>query len=77
MATVSPVPIAVGLLLALAAFGALLWLLVQESRRPVHFPEPISYGGPRHISHTRVAMIGVVFVVWSIWSTARPVSGWR
>jgi hypothetical protein len=77
MATVTPIPIALGLLFALAAFGGLLWLLVQESRRPVHWPEPVSYGGPRHISHVRVAMIGVLFVVWSIWSTARQVSGWR
>ena len=77
LATVSPVPIAVGMLLALAAFGALIGLLVAESRRPVHWPEPVSYGSPRRISHTRIAMIGVVFVLWSLWSTARPVSGWR
>jgi hypothetical protein len=49
--------------------------LVLESRRPVHFPEPV--GTRARVSHTRVAVIGVLFVVWSIWSTARPVSGWR
>ena len=76
MATVTPVPIALGLLLALGAFSGLIWLLVQESRRPVDFPEPVAYGAS-HISHTRIAVIGVVFMVWSIWSTARPVSGWR
>jgi hypothetical protein len=40
MATVTPVPFAVGLLFALIAFGALLCLLVRESRRPFHWPEP-------------------------------------
>jgi hypothetical protein len=76
LATVSPIPIAVGMLLALAAFGALIGLLVAESRRPVHWPEPVSCSS-RRISHTRIAVIGVVFVLWSLWSTARPVSGWR
>jgi hypothetical protein len=75
MATVSPVPIVLGLLVALAAFGGLIWLLVLESRRPVRFPEPVQPG--TRISHTRIAVISVLFVVWSLWSTARPVSGWR
>ena len=75
MATVTPVPIVLGLLFALGAFCGLVRLLIEESRRPVHFPEPVR-AGPR-ISHTRLAVIGVLFVVWSIWSTARPVSGWR
>jgi len=75
MATVTPVPIVLGLLLALGAFSGLIWLLVLESRRPVHFPEPV--GTRARVSHPRVAVIGVLFVVWSIWSTARPVSGWR
>ncbi len=77
MATVTPVPIAIGLLGAVVAFGALVWWLIVDSRRPVHFPAPVAYGAPRHLSHTRVAVIGMLFVVWSIWSTARPVSGWR
>lgn len=77
MATVSPVPFALGLLLALGAFAALLCLLVVESRRPVHWPEPVPIDARPRISHTRLAIIGVIFVVWSIWSTARPVSGWR
>jgi len=40
MATVTPVPFAVALLVALAAFGAWMWFLVRESRRPYHWPEP-------------------------------------
>jgi multisubunit Na+/H+ antiporter MnhB subunit len=77
MATETPVPFVVGLLVGVVAFAALVLLLVAESRRPVHFREPVPYGTPRPISHTRVAVIGLLFVAWSIWSTARPVSGWR
>ena len=70
MATVTPVPIVLGLIGAFGAFSVLVCGLVIESR-------PVAYGIPRPISHTRVAIIGMLFVVWSIWSTARPVSGWR
>jgi hypothetical protein len=77
MATVTPVPMALGMLIAAGAFSALLWWLIEESKQPVHFPEPVGYGTGRRISHTRIAMIGVLFALWSIWSTARPVSGWR
>lgn len=76
MATVTPVPFAIGLIGGLAIFGVWLHYLIQESRRPVQWPSPIPVDSP-HVSHTRVAVIGVLFVVWSIWSTARPVSGWR
>jgi hypothetical protein len=50
MATVTPVPFALGLLLALLAFGGLLWLLVLESRRPYHWPEPRPVGTPVEIA---------------------------
>jgi hypothetical protein len=65
------------MLIAVGAFSALLWWLIEDSRRPVNFPEPVAYDARRQISHTRIAMIGVLFALWSIWSTARPVSGWR
>ena len=39
MATVTPVPFAVALLVGLAAFAALTYYLVQDSRRPDHWPE--------------------------------------
>ena len=76
MATVTPVPFAIGLIGSLAIFGAWLRHLIQESQRELRPADPVEVGVP-HVSHTRVALIGVLFVVWSIWSTARPVSGWR
>ena len=75
MAVVTPIPFAIGLLVGMGLFGALTYYLIQESRRPVHWPAPES-SGP-HLSHTRVAAVCVVFTVWSLWATARPVSGWR
>ena len=76
MATVTPVPFAIGLIGSLAIFGAWLHYLLQDSERPLPASEPVPVDIP-HVSHTRVALIGMLFVVWSIWSTARPVSGWR
>ena len=75
MAVVTPIPFAIGLLVGMGLFGALTYYLVQESRRPVHWPAPADPGP--HLSHTRVAAVCVVFTVWSLWATARPVSGWR
>jgi hypothetical protein len=75
MAAVTPLPFAIGLVVALALFGAMTFYLVQESRRPVNWPDPIA-SGP-HLSHTRLAAVCVVFTLWSLWATARPVSGWR
>ena len=76
MATVTPVPFAIGLIGSLAVFGAWLHYLIQESQRELRSADPVEVGVP-HVSQTRVALIAMVFVVWSIWSTARPVSGWR
>jgi hypothetical protein len=82
MATVTPVPFAIGLLGSLAIFGAWVHYLLQESERPPRSSKPVLVEIPHvshvpHVSHTRIALIGMFFVVWSIWSTARPVSGWR
>ena len=76
MATVTPVPFAIGLIGSLTVFGAWLHYLIQESERPLRSSNPVLVD-IRHVSHTRVALIGMLFVAWSIWSTARPVSGWR
>jgi hypothetical protein len=75
MAAVTPLPIALGLVVGVGLFGALTYYLIQESRRPVNWPAPAS-DGP-HVSHTRLAAVCVLFTVWSLWATARPVSGWR
>jgi hypothetical protein len=75
MAAVTPLPFAIGLLVGIGLFGALTVYLVRESRRPVHWPEPAPIG--HRLSHSRMAMICVLFTVWSLWATARPVSGWR
>jgi hypothetical protein len=58
----------------LGLFVALTCYLVRESRRPVEWP--VTASGP-HLSHTRIAAVCVLFTVWSLWATARPVSGWR
>jgi hypothetical protein len=81
MATVTPVPFAIALLLGLALFVALTWYLVQDSRRPVNWTAVEARASadamPPHLSHTRLAAVCVVFALWSLWATARPVSGWR
>jgi hypothetical protein len=74
MAAITPIPFAIGLLVGVGLFVVLTYYLVQESRRPVAWP--VEVRGP-HISHTRVAAVCVLFTVWSLWATARPVSGWR
>ena len=76
MATVTPVPFAIGLIGSLIIFGAWLPCLIQESERPLRSSNAVQVDIP-HVSHTRVALISMFFVLWSIWSTARPVTGWR
>jgi hypothetical protein len=76
MAATSTAPIAVGLVVGILLFVALTAFLVRESRRPVHWhtaPLPVS----ARVSHARVAVVCTLFTVWSLWATARPVSGWR
>ena len=51
MAAVTPIPFAIGLLVGIGLFVALTYYLVQESRRPVHWPAPADPGP--HLSHTR------------------------
>ena len=80
MATVTPVPFAIALLLGLALFGVLTWYLVEDSRRPVDWAAVearASADAMPHLSHMRLAAVCVVFTLWSVWATARPVSGWR
>ncbi len=83
MAAVTPVPFALALLLGVALFVALTCYLVQDSRRPVDWSHVDARAAAhaaardRLVSHTRVAMVSVVFTAWSLWATARPVSGWR
>ena len=83
MATVTPVPFALALLLGIALFVALTYYLVRDSRRPVDWSHVDARAAAheaargRLASHTRVAAVCVVFTVWSLWATARPVSGWR
>ena len=83
MAAVTPVPFAIALLVGIGLFGALTYYLVQDARRPVNWSavearatRAASQALP-HVSHTRVAAVCVVFTLWSLWATARPVSGWR
>lgn len=75
MAAVTPLPFTIGLLVGIGLFVALTLFLIEESRRPVHWPEPAPVG--HELSHSRLAVICVLFTVWSLWATARPVSGWR
>jgi hypothetical protein len=84
MAAVTPVPFAIAIILAVGAFVALTWYLVQDSRRPVDWSaldaraqaQAAAQARP-HLSHTRIAAVCVVFTLWWLWATARPVSGWR
>ncbi len=77
MATVTPTPFAIALVLGIALFAALTWFLIREERsHPVQFRTTAIDTRP-HLSHSRVAAICLVFALWSLWATARPVSGWR
>ena len=77
MVAVSPAPIALGLLFGIGLFGWFTYFLVRDDRRhPVQWEPLTAHTGP-HLSHLRVAALGVVFMLWSLWATARPVSGWR
>jgi hypothetical protein len=80
MVAVTVIPFAIALLLGIGVFVALTWYLIQESRRPFDFSaidaRAEAHAAP-HLSHTRVAAVCVLFTVWSLWATARPVSGWR
>jgi hypothetical protein len=75
MAAITPIPFAIGLLVGIGLFFALTYFLVQESRRPVSWP--VATVHDPHVSHTRIAALCVLFTLWSVWATARPVSGWR
>jgi hypothetical protein len=80
MVAVTLVPFAVGLILAGALFVAGTWYLIQDSRRPVdwsHVDARAAAAVTPHVSHTRIAAVCVLFTLWSLWATARPVSGWR
>ena len=80
MIAVTLVPFAIGLLVAAALFAAGAWYLIQDSRRPVdwsHVDARAAAAATPHVSHTRIAAVCVVFTLWSLWATARPVSGWR
>jgi len=78
MVAVSALPFALGVLIGVGAFAALTWYLVQESRRPVDWDAVAARSAPLpHVSHTRIAAVCVLFALWSVWATARPVSGWR
>ncbi len=80
MAVVTPIPFAIGLILGIALFSALTYYLVQDSRRPIDWSTVDARAVARqapHVSHTRLAAVCVVFMLWSVWATARPVSGWR
>ena len=80
MAAVTPLPFAIGLLFAIGAFAAMTYYFVQDSRRPVDWSVVDARAAAQltpHVSHTRLAAVCLVFAVWSLWATARPVSGWR
>ena len=80
MLAVTLLPFAIGLLVATAVFVAGTWYLIRDSRRPVdwsHVDARASAELTPHVSHTRVAAVCVMFMLWSLWATARPVSGWR
>ena len=80
MVAVTPVPFAIGLLFGTALFVAGTWYLVRDSRRPFdwsHVDARATAELTPHVSHTRLAAVCVVFTLWSLWATARPVSGWR
>jgi hypothetical protein len=80
MLAVTLVPFAIGLIVATGLFLAGTWYLIRESQRPVdwsHVDARATAQITPHVSHTRLAAVCVVFTLWSLWATARPVSGWR
>ncbi len=80
MAAVTPVPFAIALLIGVGLFAALTCYLVQDARRPLNWSAIDARTIPRaepRVSHTRVVAVSLVFTLWSLWATARPVSGWR
>lgn len=77
MVAASPAPIALGLLFGIGLFGWFTYMLIRnDSHHPVQW-QPLTAHTAPHLSHLRVAAICVVFTLWSLWATARPVSGWR
>jgi hypothetical protein len=80
MLAVTLVPFAIGLIVATGLFLAGTWYLIRESQRPVDWSHVDACATAQitpHVSHTRLAAVCVVFALWSLWATARPVSGWR
>jgi hypothetical protein len=74
---VSTLPFVMGVVLGIALFAAFTWLLIlDEARHPVQWRSTALRTEPR-LSHTRLAAICLLFALWSLWATARPVSGWR
>ena len=79
MADVSPLPFVFAIVIALGLFAGGTYLLVRdEARHPVRWRSQRAVAPrARRLSHSRVVAIGVAFALWSVWATARPVSGWR
>jgi hypothetical protein len=79
MAAISPLPFMLAMLVAVALFAGGTYLLVRdEERHPVRWrSQAATVRTTPRLSHVRVAAISVVFALWSVWATARPVSGWR
>jgi hypothetical protein len=77
MAAVTPLPFGIALVVGIGSFAALTYYLIrEEARRPVQWQPAIARTAP-HVSHMRMVAIGLIFTFWSLWATARPVSGWR
>jgi hypothetical protein len=80
MVAVTFVPFAIGIVVGFGAFAATTYWLVQDARRPMDWSAVdarLAAHEHPHLSHTRLAAVCVVFTLWSLWATARPVSGWR
>ena len=81
MVAVTLVPFAIGLVAAAALFVAGTCYLIRDSHRPVDWSRVDARATAAtttpHVSHTRLAAVCVIFTLWSLWATARPVHGWR
>ena len=79
MAAISPVPFMLAMLVGVVLFAGGTYLLVRdEARHPVRLrSQPAVIDRAPRVSHARVAASCVLFALWSVWATARPVSGWR